>query len=225
MLLVLNCIVGPSGNFDRSMDRIFSANNIAFETIKLDEYKRPLEDIKRFDRMLISGSSLMHHDDHYMHDLCSDAVRKFIQAEKGILGICYGHQTIARTILGIGCIGRNPEFGFVEIDLEPSPIFEGMKKPCVVLESHYETVEGLTDDFHVLGHSRTVGVEAFQYKDLPVWGVQFHPEYNLEQGRDMMRRKVLKDPKVEELLQHSDVPQSHFSQNERILQQFATLKL
>ena len=225
MLLVLNCIVGPSGNFDRSMDRILSANNIEFETIKLDDYNRPLEDIERFDRMLISGSSIMHLDEHFMHDLCADAIRKFIQAGKGVLGICYGHQTIARSILGIDCIGRNPEFGFVEIELEPSPLFEGMKRPFMVLESHYETVERLSDDFHVLGHSATVGVEAFQYKDFPVWGVQFHPEYNIEQGKDMMRRKVLKDPKVEKLLQHSDVPQSHFRQNEKVLVNFATMTL
>ncbi len=225
MLLVLNCIVGPSGNFDRSMDRILTANNIPFETIKLDDYNRPLEDIERFDRMLISGSSIMHLDEHFMHDLCADAIRKFIQAGKGVLGICYGHQTIARSILGIDCIGRNPEFGFVEIELEPSPLFEGMEKPFIVLESHYETVERLTGDFRVLGHSRTVGVEAFQYRDLPVWGMQFHPEYNLEQGKDMMRRKVLKDPKVEQLLQHSDVLQSHFSQNEKVIVNFATMTL
>ncbi len=225
MLLVLNCIVGPSGNFDHSMDRIFSGNNIPFETIKLDEYNKPLANIDRYDRMLISGSSLMHHDEHIIHDLCSDAIQKFIRAEKGILGICYGHQSIARSILGVQCIDWNAEFGFVEINLESSLIFEGMAKPYVVLMSHYEAVEHYTDDFKILGHSAKVGMESFQYKDLPVFGMQFHPEYNLEQGRDMMRRKVLKDPKVADLLQHSDVTQPHFRQNEKILLNFATMKI
>ncbi len=225
MLLVLNCIVGPSGNFNRSMERIFTANGIEYDMIKLDERQRPLDDIGKYSRMLISGSSLMHRDEHFIHDLCSDSIHKFIDGGRGVLGICYGHQSIARAIMGVECIGRNPEFGFVDIELQPSPIFDGMQSPYVVLESHYETVENLSEDFRSLGRSATVGVEALQYKDLPVWGLQFHPEYNIEQGRDMMRRKILKDPNVKNLLQSSDVSQEHFSQNEQILINFAKLDI
>jgi GMP synthase (glutamine-hydrolysing) len=74
-----------------------------------------------------------------------------------------------------------PEFGFIDLGLAPNPLFQGLGKPLVMV-SHYDEVCDLPKEFKVLASSPGCAVHAFQYRDLPVWGVQFHPEYNAEEG-------------------------------------------
>ena len=48
--------------------------------------------------------------------------------------------------------------------------------------SHYDEAFDLPAEFQVLAASPDCSVHAFQYRGLPVWGVQFHPEYGAAQG-------------------------------------------
>ncbi|MDW7672780.1 MAG: hypothetical protein SCM88_13940, partial [Bacillota bacterium] len=52
----------------------------------------------------------------------------------------------------------------------------------------------LPPDFKVLGQSEKCAVHAFQYRNLPVWGVQFHPEYDLEAGEEIFDDLEANDP-------------------------------
>ena len=41
----------------------------------------------------------------------------------------------------------------------------------------------LTDDFEVLASSEMCDAQVFQVKEKPVWGIQFHPEIDVESGK------------------------------------------
>ena len=49
--------------------------------------------------------------------------------------------------------------------------------------SHYDEAFDLPGEFKVLASSPDCPVHAFQYRDLPVWGIQFHPEYSAQDGQ------------------------------------------
>ncbi len=68
------------------------------------------------------------------------------------------------------------------------PLFSGLgPKHEEVLLTHGDSVDRLATDLEVVGMSGAT-VAAFQHKDLPIYGVQFHPEVDLTvNGRRMIR--------------------------------------
>ena len=74
-----------------------------------------------------------------------------------------------------------PEFGFLDLRLAPNPLFRDLPE-SLVMASHFDEAFDLPGAFKVLAASPDCAVHAFQYRDLPVWGVQFHPEYGAEEG-------------------------------------------
>jgi GMP synthase (glutamine-hydrolysing) len=60
--------------------------------------------------------------------------------------------------------------------------------------SHFDEACGLPADFRVLASSPDCAVHAFQYRDLPVWGLQFHPEYGAQDGLEIWREVFARTP-------------------------------
>jgi GMP synthase (glutamine-hydrolysing) len=129
--------------------------------------------------MIMSGSEASVVDDYPWERPLAKALRDFIQAKKPVLGICYSHQFIAKELLGRSRVRHSPtpEFGYRKIDFKANPLFAGIRKPLISAVTHFDEVLDLGDDFTVLASTPDCAVQAFQIKDLPVWGVQFHPEY------------------------------------------------
>jgi GMP synthase (glutamine-hydrolysing) len=61
---------------------------------------------------------------------------------------------------------------------------------------HFDEACDLPADFHVLAASDRCAVHAFQYRDLPVWGVQFHPEYGPEEAGPIFRGACRHQPEL-----------------------------
>jgi GMP synthase (glutamine-hydrolysing) len=148
-------------------------------------------------------------------------VRGFVERERPVLGICYGHQMVARAIAGDDVCRRapRPEFGWKRIEILGNPLFRGMRDP-VSLQSHYDEVCGLTEEFEVIASTDDCPVQAFQLRGLPVWGVQFHPEVVYEEGERMNRDRVVKDPSLAGRIAAELDDPSRLAQNERIFRNF-----
>jgi GMP synthase-like glutamine amidotransferase len=103
-----------------------------------------------------------------------------------LLGVCYGHQALARAF---GCRvlkdGRK-HLGDEEIFLnEANDLFAGFPPVFRMHESHDEIVARdpvLEEIFHVPARSASGGVEAIVHRLRPLYGVQFHPEKSGEPG-------------------------------------------
>jgi GMP synthase (glutamine-hydrolysing) len=117
-----------------------------------------------------------------------------------LLGICYGHQMIARALVGDGACRRAavPEFGFKTLRLVENPLFDEIETLTPV-HSHYDEVTGLPPDrFEIIASTDQCAVQAFQVRQQPVWGVQFHPELDERSGRKMLERNLATEPAARE---------------------------
>lgn len=107
-----------------------------------------------------------------------------------VLGICVGHQFLARHFGGRVAKGTTPEFGRVEltVDRPEHPLFRGLGPRLNVWASHNDSVVVLPPGWEVLAHSSACPVEAMAHPTRPIWGVQFHPEVeHTEGGRELFR--------------------------------------
>ena len=94
-----------------------------------------------------------------------------------ILGICYGMQTLAEQMGGHVISANQKEFGHSELEVfGESIIFHNLNKKINVWMSHGDQVQDLPDDFNLTASTATAPVAAMEHKDLPIYGIQFHPE-------------------------------------------------
>lgn len=107
-----------------------------------------------------------------------------------LLGICYGHQVLARAF---GCKVIKDEqkhLGDEDIDaVRDHAFFASLSKPFKMRESHEEIVvrdRALEKNFLVLAESGSGLVEAMVHREFPMFGVQFHPEKSGEAGMRLL---------------------------------------
>ena len=106
-----------------------------------------------------------------------------------MLGVCLGHQSIARAFGGVVKRANRPVHGMTSaIDHNGSALFNGIKSPLMVTRYHSLVVDLPLDGTLVQTATGPDGeVMAFAHRDLPIFGVQFHPEAVLtEQGHDLL---------------------------------------
>ncbi|MBN1337253.1 MAG: glutamine-hydrolyzing GMP synthase [Deltaproteobacteria bacterium] len=94
-----------------------------------------------------------------------------------ILGICYGHQWMARAAGGRVGSGAAREYGLSRLRVDASsPLFSGLDPVQVVWMSHGDHVETLPSGWRATASTPSVPVAAFEDPTRRRFGVQFHPE-------------------------------------------------
>jgi GMP synthase (glutamine-hydrolysing) len=94
-----------------------------------------------------------------------------------VLGICYGMQLLCHALGGKVQPGHSREFGRTPLtsDLK-NPLFAGLPAESIVWMSHGDQVENLATNFDSIARTSTCPVAAVAHKQLPFFGLQFHPE-------------------------------------------------
>jgi len=197
-VLVVNCFKRDdyAEDFNRAISR--GLGQVAGHSVRMTDLKMALN-LMPFSHLIISGSETSALDDYPWTVLLETLVRKWVNAKKPVLGICYGHQFLARVLAGISSVRRAviPEFGWADVSLEPCALFGKMKQLSVMV-SHYDEVFGLPEeDFTVFAETSQCAVHAFQYRNLAVWGVQFHPEYGPKEAEFIFQQVKRSDPAAE----------------------------
>jgi anthranilate synthase/aminodeoxychorismate synthase-like glutamine amidotransferase len=117
------------------------------------------------------------------------AVRRFGEAGTPVLGVCLGHQSLAQEFGGRVVRGEPVHGKTAEIDHDGKTIYAGLESPLVVGRYHSLIVDsdGLPDELEVSSRAGEV-VMGLRHSELPIEGVQFHPESVLTpQGKQMLR--------------------------------------
>ena len=104
-----------------------------------------------------------------------------------ILGICLGHQVMAKEYGGEIKTGVSGGYAAIEVEiLEEDDILKGLGPSTKVWASHADEVSSIPPDFIRLARSKICEVEAMKHKSKPLYGLQWHPEVShTERGDDL----------------------------------------
>jgi len=144
---------------------------------------------ENFTHIILSGSeySILEKADWISKEI--EFIKKAIDKGIPVLGSCFGHQLIVVALCGYKNARRrkNPELGWIEIKIHnKNSIFRDIDDKVYAFSSHFDEVFNLPPQFKILASSEECKIQAFQYEDNPIWGIQFHPEINIEQGKELL---------------------------------------
>ena len=108
-----------------------------------------------------------------------------------ILGVCLGHQSIGQAFGGKIIHAQTIMHGKTsQIFHENTGIFNGIKSPFTATRYHSLVIDkkSLPDCFDITAWTDDNEIMGIKHKDLPIEGVQFHPESILsEYGHDLLK--------------------------------------
>jgi anthranilate synthase/aminodeoxychorismate synthase-like glutamine amidotransferase len=108
-----------------------------------------------------------------------EAVARFAQAGVPVLGVCLGHQSIGVAYGGRIVRARSIMHGKTsEIEHDGSGLFAGLPQPFEATRYHSLVIEQAScpDSLVVTARTGDGEIMGVRHRDLPVAGVQFHPE-------------------------------------------------
>jgi GMP synthase (glutamine-hydrolysing) len=148
----------------------------------------PVEDLRQLDGLILSGGAARIGLSGELGNCGA-----FLELDIPILGICAGHQFMARYYGGDARESPEPEFGAMEIELvnEGGKIFAGTPEKQMVWESHNDEVHVVPDGFFITAKSPSCEVQGMENELGTRFGLQFHPEVNdSEFGKEMFENFV-----------------------------------
>ncbi|MGH2688543.1 MAG: glutamine-hydrolyzing GMP synthase [Actinomycetota bacterium] len=110
-----------------------------------------------------------------------------------VLGICYGHQLMARALGGEVARSDAGEFGRTELVSTGGRLFEDLALEQTVWMSHNDAVTRPPDGFRATAWTPGAAVAAMEDAERGLYGVQFHPEVaHTPLGTDLMKNFLFK---------------------------------
>jgi anthranilate synthase/aminodeoxychorismate synthase-like glutamine amidotransferase len=124
-----------------------------------------------------------------------DVMRRFPEAGVPTLGVCLGHQSLARAFGG-DVVRHEPVHGkTTEITHDGTGLFAGLESPLVVGRYHSLVVDpGTLPDCLIVTATGGGVVMAVRHRELPAYGVQFHPESVLTPDGKRLLETFLAEP-------------------------------
>lgn len=149
-------------------------------------------EIQDFTHIILTGSeaSIMEREKWALNEIA--LILEALEKGVSLLGSCYGHQLLAVALAGPQHVQRcaDPEIGWIAIEINGTDGFLGKKRRAFCFSSHLDEVKDLPGDFRVLASSERCQVQAFRFKDKPVWGLQMHPEMNINEAQWYLRQRI-----------------------------------
>ena len=94
-----------------------------------------------------------------------------------VLGICYGMQLACRALGSEVDHAPSREYGRAKCTIgTKNGLFAGVSRNTEVWMSHGDQVTSVSHDFEPLAATETCPYAAVKHRDLPIYGLQFHPE-------------------------------------------------
>ncbi|HZF45039.1 MAG: aminodeoxychorismate/anthranilate synthase component II [Sphingomonadales bacterium 63-6] len=116
-----------------------------------------------------------------------DLVAACAEAKKPLLGVCLGHQSIGQYFGGKVVRGGLMHGKTSPVRHDNSGVFEGLPSPFIATRYHSLIVTDIPDDLVVNATADDEFVMGFRHRELPIHGVQFHPEsIATEHGHDLL---------------------------------------
>ncbi len=148
------------------------------------------EALCRFRGVIISGSRTSAFEKQPWIEALLAWIRQAVSLKLPLLGICFGHQMLARALApdepdaGLGLCAQ-PRLGWCAVEhAAVSSLLRGVANPFLSFSSHAEELKHLPAGFRLLARTRhSHEIQAIQWQNQPVFGVQFHPEKDASAAR------------------------------------------
>lgn len=111
-----------------------------------------------------------------------------------VLGICYGMQAACMLLGAEITPAEKREFGDAQLSVEhpDHPIMKGIPNHSTVWMSHGDHVSSINKEFTVLATTPSCGTAIVAHDELPLVGIQFHPEVtHTAHGTDLLANFLL----------------------------------
>ena len=105
-----------------------------------------------------------------------DIDARILGAGVPVLGICYGHQLMAKHLGGSVQKGERGEYGLARLTVtSQDPLWTGVSDSQIWM-SHFDTVASVPPGFQTIASSNISGIAAMSDPARKLFGLQFHPE-------------------------------------------------
>ncbi|MBO9622887.1 MAG: aminodeoxychorismate/anthranilate synthase component II [Sphingomonas sp.] len=105
-----------------------------------------------------------------------DLVAACAELKKPLLGVCLGHQSIGQHFGGQVVRGGLMHGKTSPVEHDGTGLFEGLPSPFTATRYHSLIVKDIPDELVVNATASDASVMGVRHRELPIHGVQFHPE-------------------------------------------------
>jgi len=150
----------------------------------------PASDAAAYDGVLVSPGPGAPEDAGVSLEIIAECAR----LAKPMFGVCLGHQALG--VFAGATVGRAPELLHGKTSLvhhDGTGVLAGLPSPFTATRYFTLTIapETLPNELVATGHTDSGLVMAVRHRDLPLHGVQFHPESVLTEGGHRMLANFL----------------------------------
>lgn len=156
--------------------------------------------VHRNDQLSVSDAMAMRPDgillspgpcDPDQAGICLEITQAAAQARVPLLGVCLGHQTLGQAFGGKVVRAKDIVHGKMgQMHHENTGVFTGLPSPFAATRYHSLVVEreSLPDCLKITAALEDGTIMGLQHRELPLHGVQFHPEsIRSEHGFDLLQ--------------------------------------
>jgi len=166
MILIINCGSSKTPYIEQAVDAICDYQSIGMNDLNSSE-------LQNFDGIIISGAPIL------ITEVDTTPYQKLFSwipnHNKPILGICFGHQMLGLSFGAFASRQREDRDWQLIEQMSESILFNKLPQEFEMMEDHCESIS-IPANFNLIASSDVCVNEAMQHKDLPFFGVQFHPE-------------------------------------------------
>jgi len=184
-VLILDYSVDRS---ETALVRKYTGPNDSVSSLFIDSAESipPESEIAAFSHVIHTGSSLSIMEAAPFSERAEEVIRFCAGIGIAQMGICYGHQLICRAFCGGDSVQRSPEgleAGWRSISFTgEAPPIPGTGSSEIVWQSHFDEVAILPSGSIIVATSKHSRIQAFIDDNLLLFGTQFHPEFDRDDG-------------------------------------------
>lgn len=196
-------------------------------------FSRVLDETERYDvrekefpddpaAVVVTGSRNAVYEDRGWINPLLEKIRD-LSEDTPIIGVCFGHQAVAKALGGEVRHMGDYEIGYEKIRLGESRIFEDVGSVVYPFSTHEDEVVELPEGFRKTAES-DVSIHGFEHSEKHIYGIQFHPEFDLKKVREIIDQKDISERRKKQLREEA-VHENHreAEKTQKILKKFEEL--